>query len=151
MKMTFEEIERTVEGCKRVTLGKIAQLEAENVRLQKVNGILSRLLAGDQNETSEPLRSDPPDMKRLCNRIDELALSVRSFTCLQNAHVEYLGELVQLAETDLNRQKNFGRVSLKEVKNLLAEIGLSLNMRGRTIMLFNKWLLSKLSAKSPIF
>jgi DNA-directed RNA polymerase subunit alpha len=65
----------------------------------------------------------------LLRSVDELALSVRSANCLQNADLRYIGELVQRSEAEMLKTKNFGRKSLNEIKELLGEMGLSLGMR----------------------
>jgi len=61
--------------------------------------------------------------------IDDLELSVRSANCLQNANIRHIGELVQKTESEMLKTKNFGRKSLKEIKEILAEMGLSLGMK----------------------
>jgi len=61
--------------------------------------------------------------------VEELELSVRSANCLQNANIHLIGELVQRSEAEMLKTKNFGRKSLKEIKEILAEMGLSLGMR----------------------
>jgi DNA-directed RNA polymerase subunit alpha len=60
--------------------------------------------------------------------VDELDLSVRSYNCLKNANIRTLGELVAKTEAELLKTKNFGRRSLNEIKEVLAESGLSLGM-----------------------
>ena len=54
---------------------------------------------------------------------------VRSANCLQNANIKYIGELVQKTESEMLKTKNFGCKSLKEIKELLAEMGLQLGMK----------------------
>jgi DNA-directed RNA polymerase subunit alpha len=61
--------------------------------------------------------------------VEELELSVRSANCLKNANIRYIGELVQKTEADMLKTKNFGRKSLKEIKEVLAGMGLSLGMK----------------------
>ena len=61
--------------------------------------------------------------------MEELELSVRSANCLQNANIHLIGELVQKTEADMLKTKNFGRKSLKEIKEILADMGLSLGMK----------------------
>ena len=60
--------------------------------------------------------------------VGELELSVRSANCLQNANIRYIGELVQKSEADMLKTKNFGRKSLREIKDILAKMGLTLGM-----------------------
>jgi DNA-directed RNA polymerase subunit alpha len=67
--------------------------------------------------------------ENLWRTVDELELSVRSANCLQNANIKYIGELVQKSESEMLKTKNFGRKSLKEIKEILAEMGLSLGMK----------------------
>jgi DNA-directed RNA polymerase subunit alpha len=70
-----------------------------------------------------------PLNENLYRTVDELELSVRSANCLQNADIRYIGELVQRSEAEMLKTKNFGRKSLKEIKEVLAEMGLSLGMK----------------------
>ena len=62
-------------------------------------------------------------------RDGELELSVRSANCLQNANIRFIGELVQKTEAEMLKTKNFGRKSLKEIKEILSEMGLTLGMK----------------------
>src|SRR5436305_2999524 len=69
-------------------------------------------------------------MNEILNRsVEELELSVRSYNCLKNANIQTIGELVQKSEAEMLRTKNFGRKSLNEIKEILANMGLSLGMR----------------------
>jgi DNA-directed RNA polymerase subunit alpha len=72
---------------------------------------------------------DEPLNENLFRSVDELELSVRSANCLQNANITLIGELVQRTEQDMLKTKNFGRKSLKEIKEILANMGLSLGMK----------------------
>src|SRR5262245_41520989 len=67
--------------------------------------------------------------ENLQRSIDELELSVRSYNCLKNADIKSIGDLVQKSESEMLKTKNFGRKSLNEIKELLAEMGLSLGMK----------------------
>jgi len=73
--------------------------------------------------------SDEPVNENLYRTVDELELSVRSANCLQNANIRFIGELVQRSEAEMLKTKNFGRKSLKEIKEILAEMGLQLGMK----------------------
>ncbi len=72
---------------------------------------------------------DEPLNDNLFRSVDELELSVRSANCLQNANITLIGELVQRTEQDMLKTKNFGRKSLKEIKEILGSMGLSLGMK----------------------
>ncbi len=76
-----------------------------------------------KTDDEEPLNAN------LFRTVEELELSVRSANCLQNANILLIGELVQRSEQEMLKTKNFGRKSLKEIKEILAEMGLSLGMR----------------------
>src|SRR6516162_9486242 len=85
-------------------------------------------------ETAEPVEETVSEEAAKMNEnldksVDELELSVRSANCLQNANIRYIGELVQKTEAEMLKTKNFGRKSLKEIKEILAEMGLSLGMK----------------------
>ncbi|HXU72784.1 MAG TPA: DNA-directed RNA polymerase subunit alpha [Polyangia bacterium] len=85
-------------------------------------------------ETEEPVEEAVSEEAAKMNEnldksVDELELSVRSANCLQNANIRYIGELVQKTEAEMLKTKNFGRKSLKEIKEILAEMGLSLGMK----------------------
>jgi DNA-directed RNA polymerase subunit alpha len=67
--------------------------------------------------------------EELFKSVDELELSVRSANCLKHADIKLIGELVQKTESEILGTKNFGRKSLNEIKEILAEMGLSLGMR----------------------
>ena len=71
----------------------------------------------------------PDYYQHLNKKIEELELSVRSANCLKNANIRYIGELVQKTESEMLKTKNFGRKSLNELKNILAEMGLSFDMK----------------------
>jgi DNA-directed RNA polymerase subunit alpha len=67
--------------------------------------------------------------ERLGKSVDEMELSVRSYNCLKNANIRTIGELVQKTEAEMLKTKNFGRKSLNEIKEILANMGLSLGMK----------------------
>jgi len=60
--------------------------------------------------------------------VDELELSVRSYNCLKNADIRTIRDLVQKTESEMLKTKNFGKKSLQEIKEVLAEMGLTLGM-----------------------
>lgn len=66
--------------------------------------------------------------ENLYRRVDELELSVRSANCLKNANIRLIGELVQKSEAEMLKTQNFGRKSLNEIKDILAEMGLTLGI-----------------------
>jgi DNA-directed RNA polymerase subunit alpha len=77
----------------------------------------------------QPGAEEEPLNENLFRSVEELELSVRSANCLQNANIQLIGELVQRSEQDMLKTKNFGRKSLKEIKEILTSMGLSLGMK----------------------
>ena len=55
-------------------------------------------------------------------------LSVRALNCLKAADVETLGELVSFNKADLMKFRNFGKKSLIELDELVANKGLVFGM-----------------------
>ena len=84
------------------------------------------------DEDCEPVEEEepeaPPVNENLYRSVDELELSVRSANCLANANIRFIGELVQRSEAEMLKTKNFGRKSLKEIKEILSHMELSLGM-----------------------
>jgi DNA-directed RNA polymerase subunit alpha len=58
--------------------------------------------------------------------IEELELGVRSYNCLKREGIQTVGDLVSKTEAELLNIPNFGKKSIDEVKDKLAERGLSL-------------------------
>lgn len=75
---------------------------------------------------------DPWIAKKLGGRsidslsVDELELSVRAMHCLRNLGIRTVGQLAATTEAELLRYPNFGHKSLKELKELLDNIGVEL-------------------------
>jgi DNA-directed RNA polymerase subunit alpha len=85
----------------------------------------------EEEETQEDQRNEEQErlMETLMRSVDELELSVRSANCLENANIKTIGDLVQKTEAEMLKTKNFGRKSLKEIKDILGEMGLTLGMK----------------------
>ncbi|RMF14618.1 MAG: DNA-directed RNA polymerase subunit alpha [Alphaproteobacteria bacterium] len=71
---------------------------------------------------------EPAFNPNFLRKVDELELSVRSANCLKNDNIVYIGDLVQKTEAEMLRTPNFGRKSLNEIKEVLAQMGLRLGM-----------------------
>ena len=61
--------------------------------------------------------------------VEELELSVRSSNCLKNANIRTIGDLTRRTEEEIVKTRNFGKKSLQEIKERLAEWNLSLGMK----------------------
>jgi DNA-directed RNA polymerase subunit alpha len=80
---------------------------------------------------ARPAEDDRPELDfnpALLKKVDELELSVRSANCLKNDNIVYIGDLIQKSEAEMLRTPNFGRKSLNEIKEVLAQMGLHLGM-----------------------
>jgi len=98
---------------------------------------------GEEEETTveEQAREGEKLNENLFRSVDELELSVRSANCLKHADIRLIGDLVQKTEAEILATKNFGRKSLNEIKEILAEMGLSLGMK------LDNWPYKKTKAK----
>lgn len=84
-------------------------------------------LGSDVDEMEFMIEKDKDrKVKALEMTIEDLELSVRSFNCLKRASINTVEELTQRSEEDMLKVRNLGMKSLVEVKNKLAELGLSL-------------------------
>jgi len=81
-------------------------------------------------ETGEEENDTDKDalMQKLCLKINEIELSVRSTNCLSGADINTIAELVIMPESDMLKFRNFGKKSLNEIKAKLEEMGLYLGM-----------------------
>jgi len=88
----------------------------------------------DEDLEPEPEKKDDEEEKpkfneNLYRSVEELELSVRSANCLKNADILKIYQLVSKTEAEMLKTKNFGRKSLNEIKEVLAEMDLSLGMK----------------------
>jgi len=83
----------------------------------------------EPEEVVEEVDEEQERLKELLARsVEEMELSVRSGNCLKTASIKTIGDLVHKTEAEMLRYRNFGRKSLNEIKEILAEMGLSLGM-----------------------
>ena len=74
-----------------------------------------------ETEGGEEFDEEVLRMRQLLKtKLVDLDLSVRALNCLKSAEVETLGELVRFNKTDLLKFRNFGKKSLTELDELLA-------------------------------
>lgn len=82
-----------------------------------------------ENEGNEEFDEEVLHMRQLLKtKLVNMDLSVRALNCLKSAEVETLGELVVFNKTDLLKFRNFGKKSLTELDELLANLNLSFGM-----------------------
>mgnify|MGYP000156801424 FL=1 len=91
-----------------------------------ITNIVNKEEVSEQSMTpSTPPLPDPV----LMQPVDDLELTVRSANCLKAENIIYIGDLVQRTEVELLKTPNLGKKSLTEIKDVLAQRGLSLGMR----------------------
>ncbi len=86
-------------------------------------------LEATENDSNEEFDEEVLRMRQLLkSKLVDMDLSVRALNCLKSAEVETLGELVVFNKTDLLKFRNFGKKSLTELDELLANLNLSFGM-----------------------
>lgn len=116
------------------TDGSIDPVEAVAQAAKILKDQLSIFIAFEEEEEEETSQTEEQQEtekfnENLLRSVDELELSVRSQNCLKNANIKLIGDLVQKTEAEILATKNFGRKSLNEIKEILANMGLSLGMK----------------------
>jgi len=86
-------------------------------------------LEPSEQEENEEFDEEVLHMRQLLkSKLVDMDLSVRALNCLKSAEVETLGELVVFNRNDLLKFRNFGKKSLTELDELLANLNLSFGM-----------------------
>ncbi|MFL6712557.1 MAG: DNA-directed RNA polymerase subunit alpha [Sulfurifustis sp.] len=94
--------------------------------LQDQISIFVDLKGPDQRQE---LKKEPEMDPLLLRPVDDLELTVRSANCLKAENIFYIGDLIQRTEFELLKTPNLGKKSLTEIKDVLAQHGLSLGMK----------------------
>jgi DNA-directed RNA polymerase subunit alpha len=82
-----------------------------------------------EEEVEEEVDEERSRVRRLLDKsVEELELSVRSSNCLRAAEIKTIGDLVLKSEPEMLKYRNFGRKSLKEIQDILGEMGLHFGM-----------------------
>ena len=124
------------------TLGELASLsEAELLRqpnfgrtsLNEVKALLSstnvltlRDACTDEEGNLDFLTIEESILSTLLRPIHTLDLTTRTSNIMVNQGITTVGELVQLTESELRRTPNAGRLTINNLKSVLAQLGLSL-------------------------
>ncbi|MDP2698501.1 DNA-directed RNA polymerase subunit alpha [Thalassospira sp.] len=121
----FDKLSLTVE-----TNGSVTPEDAVALAARILQDQLSLFVNFEEPDAvvEEKKEDELPFNKNLLRKVDELELSVRSANCLKNDNIIYIGDLVQKTEAEMLRTPNFGRKSLNEIKDVLAQMGLHLGM-----------------------
>ena len=112
------------------TNGVIAPDEALKRGSDLLKDCISNIVNKDEIDEQALQPSAPPlPDPILMQPVDDLELTVRSANCLKAENIIYIGDLVQRTEVELLKTPNLGKKSLTEIKDVLAQRGLSLGMR----------------------
>jgi DNA-directed RNA polymerase subunit alpha len=89
-------------------------------------------LFSNLNRTTEPGLERPslsvsPEVYQ--TPIERLDLSPRTLNCLKRAHITKVGEVLEMSDDDLLKIRNFGDKSLEELRQKLAERGITASPR----------------------
>lgn len=110
------------------TNGSMPPKEAVSLAAKIVNEHMDFFIKQATREEEETIfvAEEEKKEKVLDTPIEDLDFSVRSYNCLRRQKVDTLQQLVECRESDLLSIRNFGAKSIKEVKEKLEELGLSL-------------------------
>ncbi len=111
------------------TNGSVAPDEAVTVAAQILIEhlqLFTELAATEEKIQVTPPTEEDEKARILQLPIEELDLSVRSYNCLKRAGVNTIGELTAKTDEEMIKVRNLGKKSLEEVKQKLAQFGLSL-------------------------
>ncbi len=114
------------------TDGSITPIKALHTASYILNNYVSLFLS-DFKEAGESIDVEEDEKEEQLNEnllktVDELELNVRASNCLLAHDIKYIWELVQKSDSELLNTKNFGKQSLREIKDSLKQLGLNLGM-----------------------
>jgi DNA-directed RNA polymerase subunit alpha len=90
------------------------------------SGAVAEEVPAAQEDAKEIEKEDEKTTEILGQSLAIMDLSTRSSNSLKNAGIETIGQLVKISEEDMMNFDNFGKRSLEEIKEKLAELGFSL-------------------------
>lgn len=113
----------------------MAMVEAAKILRKYINPFVQYTQIGEETveeevqvEKAETGGVDEALAGKLAMPIESLELTVRSSNCLESNHIQTVGQLVKMTETDLLKIRSFGKTSLREIRRKLADLGLTLGM-----------------------
>jgi len=107
------------------TDGSITPSDALSYAAKIIRNKVSVFVDTEEDEIEDDHYVDEYDFDpNLLKSIEELELSVRSYNCLKNENILYIGDLVIKSEVEMLRTANFGRKSLNELKDNLKNMNL---------------------------
>lgn len=113
---------------------RVALVEASKILRKHLNPFVQYSEMGDEVEPFEEseVAAAPVEREELAKVLEkpiaELELSVRASNCLETVDIQTIGQLISRKESDLLKVRNFGKTTLREIKQKLAKFGLTLDM-----------------------
>ena len=111
----------------------LALVEATNILRKHLNPFIKYFEIGRDLDAGTGSRlaidGDSERTALLGKQISYLGLSVRSENALRAASIKTIGELVQMDEAEVASISNLGKISAKELKKRLNDLGLSFGMK----------------------
>ncbi len=104
---------------------------AANILIQHFMLFSDQTMILETSDSGEPEAVDEELLhmrKLLKTPLNDLDLSVRAYNCLKAADVKTLGDLVRLEISDMMKFRNFGKKSLAELEQLVADKSLTFGM-----------------------
>lgn len=114
--------EEALKGAAHILIQHFALFSDQTMQIQQPRPISEVTGTASVDEETMQMR------KMLKTPLEDLGLSVRAYNCLKAADVRSLGDLVRLDLSEMMKFRNFGKKSLTELENLVAEKGLSFGM-----------------------
>jgi DNA-directed RNA polymerase subunit alpha len=119
-----------------------ALIEASTILRKHLNPFVkyydlgNEITASDAREVKEKVEEKTPEAasavsEKLSQPVSVLEPSVRAANCLAAEGIKTIQDLVSHNEQDMLQVRNFGKTSLKEIKQKLSELGLSFGMGGK--------------------
>jgi DNA-directed RNA polymerase subunit alpha len=110
--------EKALEGAARILIQHFLLFSDKSIELET-----------EKDKEIEQVDEEMLHMRKLLKTpLSELDLSVRAYNCLKAADVRTLGDLVRLEISDMMKFRNFGKKSLAELEQLVADKNLTFGM-----------------------
>ncbi len=113
----------------------MAMVEAAKILRKYINPFVQYAELGEEtveeeveSEEAETPGIDEELAAKIAMAVESLELTVRSNNCLEANHIQTVGELVRMTESDLLKMRSFGKTSLREIRRKLSDMGMSLGM-----------------------
>jgi hypothetical protein len=129
-------IQMIADGKSFEEIGILFSVTRERIRqiADKASRKIARIMRDQEAERRRKQLREEAKTKNLDSlMLEDLEISRRTYNGLRNCGVDQINQLANLTEADLLHTKNFGRKSLFELKEVLAQLGLGLGEESKPI------------------